>query len=316
MSGFADVYQRLCQQFPDERARGRAFEPIVVQVLRSDPLYQARFAKVWPWAEWPGRDGNDIGVDIVAQRHDGGLAAIQCKCKARIEKGEIDSFLADSQRSPSGEPYVERYLFTTATTWSDNAARAITRITPPVQRVDFFGLEGAAVDWDQYLDNESVPLQRKPRKQMRPHQVDAFDNVINGFRDYDRGKLIMACGTGKTLTALRIAEKVAGAGGRVLFAAPSLSLLSQSIREWGSDAKEPLRAFAVCSDAKVGATDRDSSRAYDMPIPATTDANAFVEAAKADTPNQMTVVFSTYQSMQIIVNAQKLGLPKFDLISM
>ena len=314
MSGFADVYQRLYQQFPDERARGRAFEPIVVQVLRSDPLYQARFAKVWPWAEWPGRDGNDIGVDIVAQRHDGGLSAIQCKCKDRIEKGEIDSFLADSQRSPSGEPYVERYLFTTATRWSDNAARAITRITPPVQRVDFFGLEGAAVDWDQYLDNESVPLQRKPRKQMRPHQVDAFDNVINGFREYDRGKLIMACGAGKTLTSLRIAEKVAGAGGRVLFAAPSLSLLAQSMREWGSDAQQPLRAFAVCSDTKVGATDGDSSRAYDMPIPATTDTNAFVDAAKADTPGHMTVVFSTYQSMEVIAKSHKLGLPKFDLI--
>ena len=314
MSGFADVYQQLCDRYPDERARGRAFEPIVVEVLRSDPIYQTRFAKVWPWREWPGRDGNDIGIDIVAQRHDGGLAAIQCKCRPRIDKGEIDSFLADSQRSPSGEPYVERYLFSTATEWSENAERALTRITPPVQRVDFFGFDGTAVDWDHYLENESEPLQRKPRKQMRPHQVNAFDNVINGFRDYDRGKLIMACGTGKTLTALRIAEKVAGAGGRVLFAAPSLSLLSQSIREWGSDAKEPLRAFAVCSDAKVGATDRDSSRAYDMPIPATTDANAFVEAAKADTPNQMTVVFSTYQSMQIIVNAQKLGLPKFDLI--
>ena len=124
----------------------------------------------------------------------------------------------------------------------------------------------------------------------------------------------MACGTGKTLTSLRIAEKVAGAGGRVLFAAPSLSLLSQSIREWGSDAQQPLRAFAVCSDTKVGATDGDSSRAYDMPIPATTDVNAFVDAAKAETPGHMTVVFSTYQSMEVIAKSHKLGLPKFDLI--
>ena len=213
MSGFADVFQQLCGRHPDERDRGRAFEPLVAQVLRSDPLYKAQFAEVWRWSEWPGRDGGDIGIDIVAQRHDGGLAAIQSKCQTRIDKDDINSFLADSQRRLSGEPYVERYLFTTATEWSDNAERAISRIDPPVQRVDFFGLDGALVDWDQYLRDESVPLQAKPRKQLRPHQVSALNDVLSGLQNYDRGKLIMACGTGKTLTALRIAEKVAGQGG-------------------------------------------------------------------------------------------------------
>ena len=314
MSGFADVFQQLCERFPDERERGRAFEPLVAQVLRSDPLYQARFAEVWRWSEWPGRDGGDIGIDIVAQRHDGGLAAIQCKSQTRIDKDDINSFLADSQRRLSGEPYVERYLFTTATEWSDNAERAISRIDPPVQRVDFFGLDGALVDWDQYLRDESVPLQAKPRKHLRPHQVSALNDVRSGFQKHDRGKLIMACGTGKTLTALRIAEKVAGKGGRVLFAAPSLSLLAQSMREWGSDSEIPLRAFAVCSDTRVGANDGDSTRTYDMPIPATTDADALVNSAKTDVPGRMTVVFSTYQSMQVIADSHELGLPKFDLI--
>ena len=314
MSGFADVFQQLCERFPDERERGRAFEPLVAQVLRSDPLYQAQFAEVWRWSEWPGRDGGDNGIDIVAQRHDGGLAAIQCKCRTRIDKDDINSFLADSQRRLLGEPYVERYLFTTATEWSDNAERAISRIDPPVQRVDFFGLDGALVDWDQYLRDESLPLKAKPRKQLRPHQVSALNDVLSGFQNYDRGKLIMACGTGKTLTALRIAEKVAGQGGRVLFAAPSLSLLAQSMREWGSDSEIPLRAFAVCSDSRVGANDGDSTRAYDMPIPATTDAQALVNSAKTEVPGRMTVIFSTYQSMQVIADSHKLGLPKFDLI--
>ena len=194
------------------------------------PLYQARFAEVWPWSEWPGRDGGDIGIDIVARRHDGGLAAIQCKCQNRIDKHHIDSFLSESQRRLLGEPYVERYIITTATEWSDNAERAISRIDPPVQRVDFFGLDGAVIDWDAYLQDESAPLRGKPRKQLRPHQVSAAGDVLTGFETHDRGKLIMACGTGKTLTSLRIAEQVAGLGGRVLFAAPSLSLLAQSMR--------------------------------------------------------------------------------------
>ena len=314
MSGFADVYQRLCERYPDERDRGRAFEPLVTRVLRTDPLYQAHFAEVWPWNEWPGRDGGDIGIDIVARRHDGGLAAIQCKCQDRIDKHHIDSFLSESQRRLLGEPYVERYIVTTATEWSANAERAINRIDPPVQRVDFFGLDGATIDWDAYLQDESAPLSTRTRKQLRPHQVTAVDDVLAGFEANDRGRLIMACGTGKTLTSLRIAERVAGLGGRVLFAAPSLSLLAQSMREWGADAETFLRAFAVCSDTKVGRNDGDSTRVYDMPIPATTDAPALVNAAKSDATRRMTVVFTTYQSMQVVADAHKLGLPKFDLV--
>ena len=314
MSGFADVYQRLCERFPDERDRGRAFEPLVTKVLRTDPLYQAHFAEVWPWNEWPGRDGGDIGIDIVAMRHDGGLAAIQCKCQDRIDKHHINSFLSESQRRLKGDPYVERYIFTTATEWSYNAERAISRIDPPVQRVDFFGLDGAAIEWDAYLRDETSSLSIQPRKRLRPHQVSALNDVIAGFETNDRGKMIMACGTGKTLTALRIAEQVAGLGGRVLFAAPSLSLLSQSMREWGSDAESPLRAFAVCSDTTVGRNDGDSTRAYDMPIPATTNAKDLVGAAKNDTPERMTVVFTTYQSMQVVADAHRSGLPMFDLV--
>ena len=282
--------------------------------LTTDPIYQQRFSQVWHWNEWPGRDGSDIGIDLVAERHDGRLVAIQCKCQDHIEKSNINSFLADSQRRLLGEPYAERYIFTTATTWSDNAERALTRIDPPVQRVDFFGLESSAIDWDAYLEDESAPLQGKPRKQLRPHQVKAVNDVHAGFEASDRGKLIMACGTGKTLTALRIAEQVATLGGRVLFAAPSLSLLAQSMREWGTDAEIPLRAFAVCSDAKVGRDDADCTRTYDMPIPATTDASALSDAAGADAPGRMTVVFTTYQSMQVIADAHKAGLPAFDLV--
>ena len=314
MSGFAGVYERLCDRYPDERDRGRAFEPLVTKVLRTDPLYRAHFAEVWPWNQWPGRDGGDIGIDIVARRHDGGLAAIQCKCQDRIDKHDIDSFLSDSQRRLRGEPYVERYIFTTATDWSANAQRAISRIDPPVQRVDFFGFDGATIDWDAYLENESARLPTQPRKELRPHQVRAVNDVLAGFEANDRGKLIMACGTGKTLTALRIAERVAGPGGRILFAAPSLSLLAQSMREWGADAETFLRAFAVCSDPKVGKSDGDGSRIYDMPIPATTNAAALFKAAESDAIGRMTVVFTTYQSMQVVADAQELGLPAFDLV--
>ena len=316
MSGFTDVYQRLCECYPSPQVRGRrGFESLVAAVFRTDPLYRDRFSDVWLWDEWPERDSRDLGIDIVARRTDGGLVAIQCKCMDNITKNDVDAFLANSQRRPhNSEPYVERYFVTTATSWSPNAETALSTVEPPVQRLDFFGLDGLSIDWNAHLVDEAAPLRETTKKRLRPHQQSAVRDVIAGFETHGRGKLIMACGTGKTLTALRIAEQVAGEGGRVLFAAPSLSLLSQSIRNWGADAEIPMRAFAVCSDARVGRSDVDSTRTYDMPIPATTDALALANAASSDLSAQMTVVFSTYQSMRVIADAHQEGLPGFDLV--
>ena len=119
----------------------------------------------------------------------------------------------------------------------------------------------------------------------------------------------MACGTGKTYTGLQIAEAMAGKGGRVLFLVPSLSLMSQTIREWSIDATMPLRSFAVCSDTQVGvrkAADGDVADidVHDLEIPATTHASTVAAKATAPAPESMTVVFSTYQSIQAVSEAQ------------
>ena len=313
---FGDVYEQLVERFPDPGARGLHFERLVVDVMRTDRAFRQRFDKVWHWSEWPERGGGDIGVDIVARKHDGGHVAIQCKCydpDRPIAKGHIDSFLANTQ-----EPFSERLVVTTTSKWGGNALRMLERQQPAVQRIDLFGLEATTIDWDAWLADERAEGERdlveKPRRQLRPHQVEALEAVRAGFEAHDRGKLIMACGTGKTLTALRVAEEVAGRGGRVLFAAPSISLLAQAMREWGADAELPIRAFAVCSDEKVGSADGDGARAYDLPIAATTNAARLAAAASADAPDHLTVVFSTYQSMARIAQAQNEGLPAFDLI--
>ncbi|MBB4077310.1 putative helicase, partial [Bartonella fuyuanensis] len=134
-------------------------------------------------------------------------------------------------------------------------------------------------------------------------------------------KLIMACGTGKTFTSLKIAETLAGKGKRILFLVPSLALISQTIREWTEDTEIPLRSFAVCSDTQVGkrrknnkndALEFDSS---DLALPATTDAKELASKAGKVSHDLMTVVFSTYHSIQVISDAQKkYDLPEFDLI--
>ena len=311
-ASFGDVYERLCERFPDPLERGRHFERLVADVMRTDRVFRQQYSDVWRWSEWPDRGGGDLGIDIVARRHDGGLVAIQCKCYEPdnpISKGHIDSFLANTQ-----QPFSERLVVTTTSKWGGNALRMLERQQPAVQRIDLFGLEATTIDWDAWLEDERAPLVERPRRQLRPHQEEAMAAVRDGFAAHDRGKLIMACGTGKTLTALRIAEEVAGRGGRVLFAAPSISLLAQALREWGADAEIPIRAFAVCSDEKVGSADGDGARTYDLPITATTNHERLAEVASADAPDRLTVVFSTYQSMERIEEAQDAGMPAFDLV--
>ena len=132
--------------------------------------------------------------------------------------------------------------------------------------------------------------------------------------------MIMACGTGKTFTGLKIAEDIAGAGKMVLFLVPSLALMSQTIREWTIDAATPLRAFAVCSDVQVGKRRKSTSdvaeiETHDLDYPATTNAAKLADKVAHSASDRMTVVFSTYQSIQVISDAQhKHGLPDFDFI--
>ena len=315
MAGFHEVYERLCERYPDPHERGReGLESLVAEVFRTDPLYRNRFTEVWRWSDWPLRDGPDNGIDIVARRTDGEWVAAQVKCQEYISTGDLTKFITEFTREINGVAFSEGYMVTTATRWSANATRTLEKRTPPVNRLDLFSLDALSIDWDAHLADESKPLTVAERKRPRQHQQNAIRDVINGFDADDRGQLIMACGTGKTLTSLRIAELLGGKGGRVLFSAPSLSLLSQSMRNWGADSEIPLRTFAVCSDRKVGQGDGDSTRIYDMPIPATTDAKTLVDAASAVAPHQLTVIFSTYQSMQVIAEAQEQGLPEFDLV--
>ncbi|MBB4077303.1 putative helicase, partial [Bartonella fuyuanensis] len=149
----------------------------------------------------------------------------------------------------------------------------------------------------------------------------ALKKVCEGLKEADRGKLIMACGTGKTFTSLKIAETLAGKGKRILFLVPSLALISQTIREWTEDTEISLRSFAVCSDTQVGKRcknkndDEAGLNASDLVLPATTDAKELARKANKTSLDVMTVVFSTYHSIQVISDAQKkYDLPEFDLI--
>lgn len=294
---------------------GSRFERLMVAYLRTDPMWFSKFSNVWLWGDWPGRDGEvDTGIDLVAEHRDGsGFTAVQCKCYApatTLDMSDLGTFFTRSGKAP----FTERMIISTTNRWTKHLQKACEDQDKPTVKVTLGDLEASSVDWSKW-DAKQNTLARKPRKTPRPHQRDAIEAVLAGFEKHDRGKLIMACGTGKTYTGLRVAERLTGAGGTVLVLLPSISLLSQTLKEWAADATVPLLPFAVCSDAKAGRRRKTEDLSpNDLILPATTDPDELVKHHRRAKPEQMRVVFSTYQSIPVITAAQTAGIPRFDLV--
>lgn len=319
LSSLLDHYRQSSQS---EREKGTYFEELMLCYLRNEATYRDLYSDVWTygdWAELHGLDKRDAGIDLVAKTHGTGeIHAIQCKLYAedyRLQKSDIDSFFTASGK----KPFVHRVIVSTTNHWSTHAEEALRDQQPPVSKIDLNDLETSQIDWAKYQP-KTVPV-LKVKKQLRLHQQQALDAALSGLQTADRGKLIMACGTGKTFTSLKIAEALAGRGKRVLFLVPSLSLLSQTLTEWTQESATPLHSFAVCSDSDVGKKrqkDDDSVQTFthELRYPATTQpARLASEMAKRHDAAHMSVVFSTYHSIDVISRAQhEHGLADFDLI--
>ncbi|MGW4336657.1 DEAD/DEAH box helicase [Rhodococcus koreensis] len=309
------------REAPSNSERGTQFEQLMVRYFQLDPMLSQQYDAVWRWTDWPGRDGKpDTGIDLVARERDtGAFTAIQCKFYEpthTLAKADIDSFFTASGK----KPFTNRVIISTTDRWGKNAEAALEDQTIPVQRIGLAEIAESPIDWDiAWPAGElHVELSEAKRHDPRLHQQAAIDAVFAGFEaGNDRGKLIMACGTGKTFTALKIAERTAaeqGGSARILFAVPSISLLSQTLREWTAQTQLDLRAFAVCSDTKVSRAAEDIG-AVDVAIPVTTDpATLAAEMAHRKRAKGLTVVFTTYQSLPVVAAAQQQGVDGFDLV--
>jgi predicted helicase len=310
------------------RDLGDRFERLICRYLELDPLYADRFSKIWMWNDWPLKGSvGDVGIDIVAQeRATGEYCAIQCKFylpEHVLSKEDIDSFFTAAGKSS----FTSCMIVATTDKWGSNAEHALSNQSKPVSRLRVADLDVSPIDWSRFSLKRPQDLSLRVRKSLKEHQKFALDDVVSHLSTADRGKLIMACGTGKTFTALKIAEHLAPQG-RVLFLVPSLSLLSQSLREWTAESTQTIHCLAVCSDVKIGRKtvknedDTSDILIHDLAFPATTSARELAKqyramqtmAAKQPDKAQMTVIFSTYQSIAAVSAAQKAGLPQFDLI--
>ena len=317
MSTVYDAVEYIRSNATSERDKGTQFERLTRFFLKNDPLWKSRLSEVWMWSSAPTNDGVDIGIDLVAQdREDGSYWAIQCKCwddDATLDYKEVATFYG---KVGNKGLYPHTMIVTTAARFSTH----LDTTTENWNTVRIFSEDMAQseIDYADWIEGRNTTT--RTFKEPRHHQAEAIEACIEKFKTYDRGKLIMACGTGKTITALRLTEEYLKTqnrkGGRILFLAPSIALVGQSMREWANQSKLPMVCAVVCSDAKASQVDEDTwdSSLKDIPFPASTKPELlFLQMQNAD-PDSLCVIFSTYQSIQVVADAQRMGLPAFDLI--
>ena len=312
---------REATQHSSETDKGHRFEVLVKRYLQTDPIYRERFSEVWLWSEWTYAKGHDVGIDIVAKEADSDrYVAIQCKFYESthlMRLPDVETFFAALNTSIETEhskkdTFVCGIIIATTDHWNVVLLDTLFKQNIPCQRIGLSDLEEAAVDWSAINTGNAGTI---TKYDARPHQREAIDAVLEGFQSADRGKLIMACGTGKTFTALRLTEEYTSGKGCVLFLAPSIALVAQSLREWMSQTTCRIHPIAVCSDGNASSIDDlvDLS-ARDLPARATTDPTAIAQLYARFKDSHLSVIFSTYQSIEKLHEAQKVGaLPEFDL---
>ena len=307
-----------------EKEKGTQFERLMRAWLKTDARYAHLFEHVWLWEEFPSRKdfgGQDTGIDLVAKTHEGDYWAIQCKCYAEdtvIDKAEVDSFLATSSRTFTNEvtlqttSFAHRLWIATTSHWGSNAEEAIQNQLPPVSRVNLYDLDHSAVDWSKIFEGLEGKAALSEKKQLREHQREALKAAHQHFLSHDRGKLIMACGTGKTFTSLKLIEQELKGKGLVLFLVPSIALLGQSLNDWMGDAETPIKAVCICSDSRASRkikrgnpNDELETSIVDLALPASTNTESIIhQLLSCRAHDGLTVVFSTYQSIDVVAEAQ------------
>lgn len=321
MTTFTKIINKIRHEAWSERDKGFRFERLMQAYLKTTALYEGRFEEVWLWTEFPFHDqfgGKDVGIDLVAKTFLGEYWAIQCKCYAEnnyITKADVDTFLSTSSKTfevdGTEKSFAQRLWISTTNKWNSVAELTIKYQTPQVTRLNLIDLESDEVDWEK-LERGLYGKSSRPKPfSIMEHQQKAITRVHTYFQSHDRGKLIMACGTGKTFTSLKIAENETDSNGLVLFLVPSIALLGQTLRAWSAQASVPIHAICICSDGQVSRqkikNDEGGISVIDLALPASTNTDYIlyqIENIRREGRKGMTVVFSTYQSIEVISRAQ------------
>ncbi len=323
ISAYKLIKEKL-QAIPNQRHKGSLFEKISKQFLQEHDSAN-EYESIDLWYDWELRGNErDKGIDIVITTSNKEYIAVQCKFHQNsISYNDISPFLTQLQ-SGVGEVRFKKGIIISTSKLTSTALEEIEQIRSAGMGIDIDEITEEAfiysqIDWEKFdptKTEDELPLCDK--KKPRSHQTEA----INATKEYfsspknTRGKLIMACGTGKTYTSLKIMEALDSK--IMLFLAPSIALLSQTFREYAQEKSEPFYASIVCSDDKVGKSkdeDNDDINFSELPIkPSTRLEDILSVYEKAQKENKRFIIFSTYQSALRIKEAQEAGLNGIDLI--
>lgn len=325
MATFWSIIQDIRKKAYTEHDKGTRFERLICNYLKTSKKYEILLKEVWLWNEFPYRKefgGSDTGIDLVALTKDGHYWAIQCKCYADdtvINKAAVDSFLSTSSRqfvddNFEQQSFSSRLWFATNNKWGKNAKEAFENQNPPAYIVNPWDVaDDETVDWEQ-LDAGMHGATAFKKRSISPkdHQKVALEKAAEYYKTHERGKLIMACGTGKTYTSLCLVEQQTQNKGLILVLVPSIALINQTLNEWQSCAKYDIYPICVCSDSTASRLkdNDDADNPVDLAMPASTNylsvAKQLVNAKKQmEGKDGLIVVYSTYQSIDVIDKAQK-----------
>lgn len=304
--------------------KGELFEKLTELVLLTKPVYKTRYKNVWLLRN--GVDSRlraklnlpnvDEGIDLIAESYNGSYCSIQCKFKGANEsptRKDIATFLDLSRNHCKN--ITEQILVHTGTYGIKKTALLPDSFTQ-------IGLDF----WSQLTEEDWLAIQLlvkgkkviTVKRNPRPHQQEAIAASKQYFlKDKNtRGKLIMPCGTGKSLTAYWITQTLASKA--TIIAVPSLALIKQSLEDW---TKEMLLSkttvlpdwCCICSDESTGQlTDDFVTDTYSLGIPTTTNEDEITSFLKRKTPSGK-IIFTTYQSADKLAVVSRRLKFKFDL---
>ena len=312
ISSWTELETRIAS-LPTELERGEAFEEFCKAFFLLYPLFQ--FYKIYRQKEippslrkqlrYPGVQ--DLGIDGLAVTTDGKLVAYQAKFRRDRNNiptlRELSTFFTVSDRADW------RITITNANNLPSSINNRVRHSRVLADRFD-------QLDADfftrlcLYLKEQRIT----PSEVRIPHktQQEAMDKALSYFKGHERGQLILPCGTGKTLTAMWIAEKIGGS--RILVIVPSLALMSQTLREWAANTSiRPFRYLCLCSDTTVDlGNDSPIEHLYEMDVPVTTNVDQ-VSAFLTGKPSATLILFSTYQSSKVLSEATLKTDTTFDI---
>ncbi len=328
ISAYELIKQKL-HAIPNLRHKGSLFEKISKQFLQEHDSAN-EYESIDLWYDWELRGKErDKGIDIVITTSNKEYIAVQCKFHQNsISYNDISPFLTQLL-SGVGEIRFKKGIIISTSNLTSEALKAIEQIRSTGMGIDIDEITEedfiySRIDWEKFdptKTEDEIPLCDKKRP--RHHQTEAIEKTKKYFSDPKnaRGKLIMACGTGKTYTSLKIMEALDPK--ITLFLAPSIALLSQTFREYAQEKSDPFYASIVCSDDKTGQSKKNKSKNEDnddikfseLPLkPSTRLEDILSVYEKAQKENKRFIIFSTYQSALRIKEAQEAGLNGIDLI--